>query len=310
MDWVSTPYTGRAKFNKRSPSVTSPHGYTRKIHAKRVDRELRSLLNPCTAKPDFPFAAPATFISDWKSAQQGLISVKACGPVKDATLTLISKLRDYYILTEILYSVMDLPGMFKFATTTMFGSCTLFKLLLSIKATPAQADKASHAPQSTTEADDSDNDSSDEDPNESSGSKGGQFTEVWSKKAATKAKKKKKLITDNENLFLNDLSPAQWKMAEVADHKLKNDQVLHKSGPLFLMVLPGEMEGTYILPTLTKTDQVLRKWVPQSEISMARRKNLKWCTNTLRAVEATASPDAVEEALEFLDNVMEDATDV
>ncbi|CAJ1933705.1 unnamed protein product, partial [Cylindrotheca closterium] len=37
---------------------------------------------------------------------------------------------------------------------------------------------------------------------------------------------------------------------------------------------------------------------------------LKWCTNTLRAVEATASPDAVEEALEFLDDVMEDATDV
>ncbi|CAJ1969844.1 unnamed protein product [Cylindrotheca closterium] len=312
MDLVSTPYTGRAKFNERSSGVTSPHGYTHKIHAKRVDRELRSLLNPSTAKPDFPFAAPATFISDWKSAQQGLISVKAYSPVKDATLTLISKLHDYYILTE---------------------------------ATPAQADKASHAHQSTTEADDSDNDSdndsSDDDPNESSGSKGGQFTEVWSKKAATKVKKKakekKKLITDNENPFLNDLSPAQRKMAEVADRKLKNDQVRHKPGPLFLMVLPGEMEGTYILvcrkkfkqlacnvlkglvpflthhlyePTLTKTDQALRKWVPQSEISMAQRKNLKWCTKTLRAVEATASPDAVEEALEFLDNVMEDATDV
>ncbi|CAJ1952643.1 unnamed protein product [Cylindrotheca closterium] len=313
MDWVSTPYTGRAKFNK--------------------------------PKPDFPFAAPATFISDWKSAQQGLISVKAYGPVKDATLTLISKLCDYYILTEVLYSVMDLPGMFKFATTTMFGSCTFFKLLLSIKATPAQADKASHTHQSTTETDDSDDDSdddsSDDNPNESSGSKVGQFTEVWSKKAATKvkkkAKKKKKLITDNENPFLNNLSPAQRKMAEVADRKLKNDQERHKSGPLFLMVLPGEMEGTYILvcrkkfgqlarnflkglvpflthhlyePTLTKTDQALHKWVPQSEISMARRKNLKWCTNTLRAVEATASPGAVEEALEFLDDVMEDATDV
>ncbi|CAJ1931701.1 unnamed protein product, partial [Cylindrotheca closterium] len=264
MDWVSTPYTGRAKFNERSPGVTSPHGYARKIHAKRVDQELRSLLNPSTAKPDFPFAAPATFISDWKSAQQGLISVKAYGPVKDATLTLISKLHDYYILTEVLYSVMDLPGMFKFATTTTFGSCTLFKLLLSIKATSAQANKASHVHQSTTETDDSDddsdNDSSDDDPNESSGSKGGQFTGVRSKKAATKvkkkAKKKKKLITDNENPFLNDLSPAQRKMAEVADRKLKNDQERHKSGPLFLMVLPGEMEGTYILDIISPVLQV------------------------------------------------------
>ncbi|CAJ1943997.1 unnamed protein product [Cylindrotheca closterium] len=109
-------------------------------------------------KPDFPFAAPATFISDWKSAQQKPVSAKTYGLVKDATLTLISKLHDYYILTEVLYLVMDLPGMLKFATTTMFGSCTLFKLLLLTKTTPAQANKASHSHQSTTETDDSDND--------------------------------------------------------------------------------------------------------------------------------------------------------
>ncbi|CAJ1963358.1 unnamed protein product [Cylindrotheca closterium] len=56
MDWVSIPYTGQAKYNKRSPGVTSPHCFTWRIHAKRVDCTLRSILHPATAKPDFPFA--------------------------------------------------------------------------------------------------------------------------------------------------------------------------------------------------------------------------------------------------------------
>jgi hypothetical protein len=142
MDWVSIPYTGRAKYDERSPGVTSPHCFTLKIHAKRVDRTLRSILHPATPKPDLPFVAPATYIGDWKSAQQGLLSVQAYGPVKDAILTLISKLRDYYILTEVLYPSIDFTGMFKFGTTQLYGACTLFKLLLSIKATPAQADQA------------------------------------------------------------------------------------------------------------------------------------------------------------------------
>ncbi|CAJ1932295.1 unnamed protein product [Cylindrotheca closterium] len=65
MDWVLIPYTGRTKYNKRSPGVTSPHCcFTQKIHAKRVDRTLRTILHPATAKPDFPFAAPGTYISD------------------------------------------------------------------------------------------------------------------------------------------------------------------------------------------------------------------------------------------------------
>ncbi|CAJ1948711.1 unnamed protein product [Cylindrotheca closterium] len=67
MDWVSIPYTGQAKYDKRSPGVTSPHCFTRRIHAKRVDRTLRSILHPATAKPDFPFAAPATHVGEMGS---------------------------------------------------------------------------------------------------------------------------------------------------------------------------------------------------------------------------------------------------
>ncbi|CAJ1970120.1 unnamed protein product [Cylindrotheca closterium] len=245
MDWVSIPYTGRAKYDERSPGVTSPHCFTRRIHAKRVDRTLRSILHPATAKPDFPFAAPATYISDWKLAQQGLLSVKAYGPVKDAILTLISKLQDYYILTEVLYPGIDFTGMFKFATTRLYGSCTLFKLLLSIKATPAQADQASTAAKDRppTPADDDSSEEEDDESQEGAGSLSGPFTKVTKKKV----KKKKSLSSNNlENHFLNDLSPAQRKLAEATDRKLKNDIDRHKAGPLFLMILPGEMEGSYI----------------------------------------------------------------
>ena len=52
------------------------------------------------------------------------------------------------------------------------------------------------------------------------------------------------------------------------------------------------------------------KWIPKSEILLTRRRNLVWCTNTLRAIEATEHSDMVEETLEFLDDVIEDTTDV
>ncbi|CAJ1968492.1 unnamed protein product, partial [Cylindrotheca closterium] len=271
---------------------------------------------------------PATYISDWKSAQKGLLSVKAYGPVKDAILTLISKLRDYNILTEVLYPGIDFTGMFKFATTRLYGSCTLFKLLLSIKATPAQADQ--------TPANDDSSEEEDNESQEGAGSLSGPFTKVTKKKV--KKKKKKSLISDNlENHFLKDLSPAQRKLAEATDRKLKNDIDRHKAGPLFLMILPGEMEGSYIfvcrkkygqlaqnvlrwiVPFLihhlckltdTQADRVLGKWIPKSEIQATRRKCLVWCTNTLLAIEASDQSTKVEEALEFLDNVIEDTTDV
>ncbi|CAJ1946068.1 unnamed protein product [Cylindrotheca closterium] len=335
LNWVSIPYS-RAKYDERSPGVTSPHCYTQKIHSKQVDRTLRSLLHPATPKPDFPFAAPATYISEWKSAQQGHLSVKAYSPVKDAILTLISKLRDYYILTEVLYPSIDFTGMFKFSSTTLYGACTLFKLLLSIKATPAQANQASAAAQDNAAS--KRNAGSDSSDNEDHSLE----DDTMVKKAAPKKVKKKKKNTrskqdDLENHFLKDLSPAQRKLAEATDRKLKNDLDRHKAGPLFLMILPGEMEGTYIFvcqkkygqlarnvlkgivpflthhlyePTIVQADQTMGKWIPESEIQLARRKNLVWCTNTLQAIAVEARSDMVEETLEFLDDVIEDTTDV
>ncbi|CAJ1935340.1 unnamed protein product [Cylindrotheca closterium] len=123
----------------------------------------------------------------------------------------------------------------------------------------------------------------------------GAFTKVTKKKV----KKKKSPLSDNlENHFLKDLSPAQRKLAEATDRKLQNNIDRHKAGPLFLMILPGEMEGSYIfvcrkkygqlarnvlkgiIPFLihhlceltdTQADRVLGKWIPKSEIQATRR---------------------------------------
>ncbi|CAJ1963360.1 unnamed protein product [Cylindrotheca closterium] len=137
--------------------------------------------------------------------------------------------------------------MFKFATTRLYGSCTLFKLLLSIKATPAQADQASTAAKDKPPPTTADNDSSegeDDESQEGAGSLSGPFTKVTKKKVKKKKTKKKSLLSNNiENHFLKDLSPAQRKPAEANDRKLQNNIDRHKAGPLFLMILPGEMEG-------------------------------------------------------------------
>ncbi|CAJ1961165.1 unnamed protein product [Cylindrotheca closterium] len=265
-----------------------------------------------------------------------LISLNRLTTLHQLTDYTRDKPRDYYILTEVLYPGIDFMGMFKFATTRLYGSCTLFKLLLSIKATPAQADQASTAAKDRplTPADDNSSEEEDDESQEGAGSLSGPFTKVTKKKV----KKKKSLISDNlENHFLKDLSLAQRKLAEATDRKLKNDIDRHKAGPLFLMILPGEMEGSYIFVcrkkygqlaqnvlrgivpflfhhlcklTNMQADRVLGKWIPKSEIQATCRKCLVWCTNTLRAIEASDQLTKVEEALEFLDDVIKDTTDV
>ncbi|CAJ1959276.1 unnamed protein product [Cylindrotheca closterium] len=201
--------------------------------------------------------------------------------------------------------------MFKFSLTTLYGACTLFKLLLSIKATPAQADQTSAATQDNAASKRKAGlDSSDDEDHLS------EEDTMVTKAATKKVKKKKKTRSkqdDLENHFLKDLSPAQRKLAEATDRKLKNDLDRHKAGPLFPMILPGEMEGTYIFvcrkkyrqlarnvlkgivpflthhlyePTIVQADQTMGKWIPKSEIQLA------------------------QQTLEFLDDVIEDTTDI
>ncbi|CAJ1945422.1 unnamed protein product [Cylindrotheca closterium] len=299
MDWISIPYMGRAKCDERSPGVTSPHCFTWRIHAKRVDCTLRLILHPASAKPDFPFAAPATYMSDWKLAQQGLLSVKAYGLVKDAILTLIRKLRDYYILTDVLYPGINFTGIFKFATTRLYGSCTLFKLLLSIKATPAQADQAFTAgkdkPSPTTANDDSSEEEDNNESQEGAVSLSGAFTKVTKKK---KKKKKKKLPLP-----------------------ITSRIIFSKICPLFLMILPGEMEGSYIFVCHKKYGQLarnmLRGIVPflihhlcELTDMQADRVLGKWINGFPNQRSRQRVSTKVEEALEFLDDVIEDTTNV
>ncbi|CAJ1967298.1 unnamed protein product [Cylindrotheca closterium] len=111
--------------------------------------------------------------------------------------------------------------MFKFATTWLYSSYTLFKLLLSIKATPAQADQASTAakdkPSTATATDDDSSEEEDDEPQEGAGSQSGAFKKVTKKKVKKKKKKKSPLSNNLENHFLKDLSPAQRKLAEAAE---------------------------------------------------------------------------------------------
>ncbi|CAJ1945861.1 unnamed protein product, partial [Cylindrotheca closterium] len=107
--------------------------------------------------------------------------------------------------------------------------------------------------------------------------------------------------------------------------------------PLFIMVLPGEMEGTYLFisrlkyaalatnvlkglvlffthhlgeSTTTRSNRVLGKWFPKSLIHTTRRKELVWCLETLRARPADQTQQGVDEAIDFLDGFGSDPLDV
>ncbi|CAJ1962520.1 unnamed protein product [Cylindrotheca closterium] len=79
-EWVNIPYKGRSKWNKRSSGCMMWHVYVRSRDAKRADRELRLWLHPSTPKKDFPWCAVTHYISDWKAAQNGTISVTGLVP--------------------------------------------------------------------------------------------------------------------------------------------------------------------------------------------------------------------------------------
>ena len=52
---------------------------------------------------------------------------------------MVSRPQDFQELTTVLYSDVDMSGMLRKVPTRQFGSSTLLKLLLSIKAKPTQA---------------------------------------------------------------------------------------------------------------------------------------------------------------------------
>eukprot|EP00957_Ditylum_brightwellii_P165856 12627529-Ditylum_brightwellii.AAC.1 len=77
MDWVSLPYDNRTKWSDQAPGIMLPHLFVRAKHAHLVDAGMQKWFHPATPKKDLPFAAQCHYISDWKAAQRGILSVRA-----------------------------------------------------------------------------------------------------------------------------------------------------------------------------------------------------------------------------------------
>ncbi|CAJ1953100.1 unnamed protein product [Cylindrotheca closterium] len=294
-EWVNIPYNCRSKWNERSPGCMMWHVYVRSRDAKRADRELRLWLHPSTPKKDFPWCAVTHYISDWKAAQNGTISVKAVGPVKDENLTMISKHNDFVELTQAKYFHAE-----KVAAADVTSDSDSDDSLL---------ENVSH-----------------------------KFTKV-TVKGKTKIKKQppKSAVAptlEHDGLVL---TPAQQRRAKEAERKRKMDLENNVPSPLFIMVLPGEMEGTYLfisrlkyaalatnvlnglVPffthhlgelTTTQVNRVIAKWLSMSLIHTTRRKELVWCLETLRARPSDQTLQGIDEAIDFLDGFGSDPLDV
>lgn len=196
-EWANVPFdSGRMKWSDRQPGIRLWHVYVRAEDAYMVDKKLREWLHPNTEKKDLPWAAPTHYFSDWKAIEADVLSVKPCGLAKDKILTLISRARDFQNLTTVLFSDSDFVGMLKKLDTAQFGECSLLKLMLSIKASPDQANLAEE------NAHESGGESMDEDEETKK--------ETAGFKMVSKKKKKKELENAMESAN-NDLTPAQQK---------------------------------------------------------------------------------------------------
>ncbi|CAJ1954256.1 unnamed protein product [Cylindrotheca closterium] len=133
------------------------------------------------------------------------------------------------------------------------------------------------------------------------------------------------------------MTPAQQRRAKEAERKRKMDLENNVPSPLFIMVLPGEMEGTYLfisrlkyvalatnvlnglLPffthhlgelTTTQANRVIAKWLSMSLIHTTHRKELVWCLETLWARPSDQTLQGIDEAIDFLDGFGSDPLDV
>ena len=140
LDWVNQPYDARQPVwaPKSKKGVRMYHVYTRRSDASTIDRECSKWLQPITNRKDLPWAAPVHYMSDWKSAQDELISVQAHQRLSTQITKMVGKVSQFQELTEVQF-VENIDSMLTPAETGLFGNQTLLKLLLSIKATPAQA---------------------------------------------------------------------------------------------------------------------------------------------------------------------------
>ncbi|CAJ1960549.1 unnamed protein product [Cylindrotheca closterium] len=327
-EWVNIPYNGQSKWKERSPGCMMWHVYVRSRDTKQADRELRLWLHPSTPKKDFPWCAVTHYISNWKAAQNGTISVKAVGPVKDENLTMISKHNDFVELTQAKYCPVEIPGMLKQATTKAFGPRTCLSMFLSIKARPVHVEKVAAA---DVNSDSDSDDSLLEDISH-------KFTRV-TVKGKTKIKKQppKSAVAPTLEHDSPVLTPAQQRRAKEAERKRKMDLENNVPSPLFIMVLPGEMEGTYLfisrlkyaalamnvlnrlVPffthhlgelTTTQANRVIAKWLSMSLIHTTRRKELVWCLETLQARPSDRTLQGIDEAIDFLDGFGSDPLDI
>ena len=262
----------------------------------------------------------------------------ALGSLKEQIVTMVSKAQDFQELTTVLYSDVDMPGMLRKVPTWQFGSSTLLKLLLSITAKPTQAALAgetalSHEPSMDSTDSMAGGDSDDEDG----------FTTVKvsnrSKQKASLGSQKKSASTLEPLLgaHASQLLPDQLKAEHEVERKRQQDLANTRPGPLFLMVWPGEMVGTFLfvvrlkyqalartvlnglVPFLThhlldgsfsQTDETLSKWVSKRSIRRARRRDLVWCPNELRAKPGSVIQVATDDGLDFLEGFGEDPTAV
>ena len=333
-DWVTMPYVAsRSKFNDKSPGLQQYHIYARRCDVKIIDQLCRAWLVPTTPRADLPWCFPVHYVHDWRSAQQGNLSVRPHGIVKALVQDMALKAKDFIELTTVIYPSSSLPGLLRKTATRNFGVTSLFKLLLHTKCTPAQVDTAAAAPDLAQ-------------PPPSPDSPGGVDVAGF-RKVAKKRKKKKKsdskdpidlTIMSLAELHEQQLTPAQAKAYQELERKRQKDMANKRPAGLIIGMVPGEFVGTFVIIIRNKfaplgrnvfiggleaflthhlaemndtvADVIMKKWISSADVERSRRRNLIWDIAELRARESTVANGGVDEALQFLDGFGPDPMDV
>lgn len=83
----------------------------------KVDLALLRWLTPSTPKQDHIFASPITYVSNWRTAQRGFLSVPAFGHLQTTIEHMMTRAKTLEPLSQVIECDTDIPGMLKKSKT-------------------------------------------------------------------------------------------------------------------------------------------------------------------------------------------------
>lgn len=319
--WPSSPGKEAREWNHgKDPQML--HVIVKTSMAAKVDRIFSLYFTPSTPKKDNPWGSPAIYIPDSRTAMSGVLGFEFTAAVKSAVARQLDQSCAFIHMSTNYTCPIKINGMLTPVPTTKFETCSLLKLLWSIKCTPEQAATA-------TELAKKDSTATPAPPEDTSAATVSQLSSDFSKDHSAAPSSERRGMSGKESAAMD----------KAISNLLTQDEARRRPSPLFTHIVPSEAPGQWVFVTRQKyaalaarilshlpafliyhlgektvkaEDFILRKWMDMNVVRKSRDDGLVWNPAELRAtseVNATLKM-RLDEGMGFMEGMSLDTTEI